>query len=290
MPTTMEVGVRLPYGPLQPRRLLDQIQRLPAVEGDYPLRWLEGVTWEPTACVVPLLVDDETDCVPVDLSDNLTPRDCETWLTQNPFRLRDAFVRSVMTYPSINEDLVTMYLRQLSAAFAHELLDGVGGTHSLQSSATAPNNVAFGAAASTPAQGLRTLEEELATRMQGAVGYIHVPPGMLGRLVMEAGLFLVGDHWETPSGNVVISDAGYVNPPAPGGGTASTAANDWVYASGPVFFEATAPTDFSAFVGKTGGAHDATPWNRNVVTSYLSGYGILVFDPCPVTAVLIAYT
>lgn len=289
MPTALYVGVQLPYGPLQPRRLLDIISRLPAVEGGYDLRWLDGVTWEPKACNVTLDVDTETDCVPADL--DAVARECIAWETQTAFRIQDAFERSPgFSDVSVNDDLPTLYMRQISATFAKELITGAGSTISLSSEASAPSNVAFGAAASTPTFGLRALEETIASRMKGGVGYIHVPPGMLGRFVMEAGVRLNGDHYETPSGNIVISDAGYVNPTAPAGGTASTAANDWVYASGPVWYNSTGPTDFEGFEGKTGGANDATPWNRNRITTWLAGYGILVFDPCPVTAVLIAYT
>lgn len=291
MPATMEVGLRrstLPLGPLQPRRLLDIIERLPPTEGD-PTKWLQGVTWEPWPCRG-MTIRSESDCEPGNLNTQVSFEECQDWVVQNPFRLTDAMRRVALDYTSLlmSDRLETRYNRQMSAAFARELILGAQSTMSLQSVATDPAGVAFGAAAVSIRLGMEVLEQEIATRLQGGVGYIHCPPGMLGGFVMVCGVYLNGDHWETPAGNVVISDAGYVDPTPPVGlGAASTETSDWVYASGPVFFESTAPITYEAFSEYPSAQ---TPWNRNIMDDIIAGYGILVFDPCPVTAVLISYT
>jgi hypothetical protein len=290
----------LPPPFLQPRRLLDIIEQLPKMDDDggNPLRWLEGVTWPPFICKQ-LHVDNEALCTYSGdgLNDTIvTAETCATWSTQTPFRLIDAFQAFTLEYSFAEAEamLAASYGRLTSAAFARELLGGGSGSTSLSDVATAPAELAFGAAAKID-RVLAALESEIALRMQGSVGYIHIPPGLLAEAVSFYGLQLVNNHWETPAGNIVISDAGYYEPPAPSGGGSSAAdGEDWVYASGPVFFEATAPlfvgVGSETFVGKTGGLHDTTPWNRNVFEQFVAGYGILVFDSCPVTAALATYT
>lgn len=290
MPTGMKLKIALPIPGPQPRRLLETIPRLPPIEDRNAARWLEGVTWEPWECRM-LTVGHEDDCgTGADLG-SIVPAVCQTAVSQVPFRIADAYKMSVL-----NENLDEIGLRQtarynlqISAIFAHELIAGSGtGVMSLSNQATPPNGAAFGAAAVTTWYGLQVLEEEIAERLQGGIGLIHTPPGLLGRFVMESGVHLNAlNQWETPAGNIVIADAGYMNPVQPtGGGGASAVTTDWVYASGPVFFEATMPILLDpAFVGGT----TAAAWNRDIVQQFVEGYGILVFDPCPVTAVLVTY-
>jgi len=95
--------------------------------------------------------------------------------------------------------------------------------------------------------------------------------------------------WETPSGNIVISDAGYVNPPPPLGEIASTGAEDWVYASGPIFYETSEPSLFGLSQGLMAGSAAVSPWDRNTIVQWLTAYGILVFDTCAISAILVSY-
>jgi len=301
MPANLEVGLRrttLPMGPLQPRRLLDIIQRLPATEGGNSMRWLEGVTWEPFTCGPTLLAIDEATCStdPPDLDaayvDALgAVQTCAAWKSQTPFQIIDGFNASTLDYTAgeVGDRLIAMYNREISAAFARELLSGNGSSdRSLSNEAVAPAELAFGAAVPLK-RALSALESHLALTLQGVVGYLHVPPGLLAEAVLTYGLRLVDGHWETPAGNIVISDAGYAEPPNPGGGAVADG-EDWIYSSGPIFYESTAPVNLTAFEGGTGGANDTTPWNRNRFTEWLVGYGILVFDDCGVSAALASYT
>lgn len=279
-----KTAIPLPLGPQQPRRLLDAILPLPSSPDDSnPNRWLDGVTWDPWPCRA-LTVDAEDVCTADTL--DVTPDECDAWLTQTPFRISDAARASLLAYSQeeIGVRLVAVYNRTISAAFASELISGAAsGGHSLSSTATAPNGAAFGSAATPIWNAIAVLEEEIAERLQGGVGYIHLPPGLLAQAVKAYGVKLnaVG-MWETPAGNIVISDAGYMNPLEPTGQAASGVADDWVYASGPIWYAATVPT-------LIGDGAETVDFTRNRFTRYVAGYGILVFDPCPVTAVLTSY-
>jgi hypothetical protein len=280
MPTGLQAVIRLPAARRQPRRLLDVLDRLPGVEGN---RWLEGVTWQPTACRA-LTVEGGDDCSNFDF--NVVPDECEAAVTQDPFRVSDAFKAATldMIYSEVDEMLASRFNLQVSASFASELLSGAAsGGMSLSSEASAPNGAAFGVGATPIWNALAILEEEIAERLQGGVGYIHLPPGLLSQAVSECELTLNTDgQWETPVGNIVISDAGYINPPPPTGEGASSGAEDWIYASGPVWFESTVPI----LIGQ---GSETLTLSENTFTQYIAGYGILVFDPCPVTAVLVSY-
>lgn len=282
---------QLPAGRLQPRRLLDQIEQLPKIDDDHPLRWLEGLTWAPFICKT-MYADSEGLCTPNNIDDTITtPDECVAWVTQTPFRLVDAFNATTLeyTFDEVGNMLESSYNRLISAAFAKELLGGGGSfDRSLSGEATAPAELAFGAAVKVE-RALSALESEIALRMQGTVGYIHIPPGLLAEAVMRYGVYLVGDHWETPGGNIVISDAGYYAPPPPSGGSAATDGEDWIYASGPVFYESTAPVLFGGSSSLEGSTTEL-PLNRDRFTQFIAGYGILVFDTCPVTAALATYT
>jgi hypothetical protein len=292
----MEMPITLPVGAVQPRRLVDIISRLPPGADPNPLRWINGVSWEPWQCYA-LVVDSDDDCDPLqgDMPVGLTPHECVNHLVQKSFRINDAMKMTLLDPAAVTvpEVMVLRYNMQIGATFAAELLsaDGSGG-YGLANVATAPNGAAFADPPSSPAYGLQVLEQEIAERLQGGVGIIHCGPGILSRLVAECGVRLnLNNVWETPAGNIVISDAGYINAPEPTGGAISGEGSDWMYASGPVWFEATSPMAIGigreTLEGKD--ENSTTPWDRNTIVQYLQGFGILVFDPCPVTAVLVGF-
>lgn len=286
MAQNVEVHITGPRYEVQPRRLIDIAARLSHGDRD-PQRWIDGVTWEARQCRT-LVADNETSCDPEEMPAGLTPGECETWETQTAFRLSDAWTVSTLDVAEANSDLEAFYDIVVGAAFASELLSGAAsGGMSLSNTATAPTGQAFTDPAEKIETGLMILEAEIAERLQGAVGWIHASQAVHNRLVAKAAVRLENGQWRTPAGNIVITDAGYLNPPKPtAGGPGSGAATDWMYASGPVLFESTQPTTYQALAGTA----VTTPWNRNKVTTYLTGYGILVFDPCPVTAVRVGFT
>lgn len=270
--------------PLQPGRLLDIIPRIPPelLDPTNPLRWLVGVAWEPIPCGG--LTASAADGPCLDHDATATLRTCSEPETQKPFRLEDAYRSSVLNEsPGEIDQRLMLTWETLSAGFAKELLSGAAsGGVSLSSTATAPTNIAFGAAAVSIEAAMSEIENELAERLFGRLGYIHVPPGLLSQAVSIYGVQPgPNGSWVTPAGNVVISDAGYVNAAAPSGQAASAAGSEWLYGSGPVLYNVSDP-----FI-RDASSYDLT---RNTMTRYMEGYGILVFDSCPVTAVLASYT
>lgn len=273
---------RRPVTPVPRGRLLDVLSRFD-VPGNVSDRWLGGVTWTPTECLDLLLTDVEV-CNRVDLTDN--PRDCVAPITQSAFNVYDAFQGSTLEYTreEIEEEITYRMPTLVSAAFATELISGAtSGGRGLADDAHAPTEAAFGTVLPVW-QALAALESDLARTIGGAQGVIHLPPGMLAQGVTEYGFRLENGQYETPLGHKVVADAGYVDAAAPNGQVASGAGEDWVYASGPVEYQMTEPMTINGPEMASG--FDRT---RNTLTMFREVAGILVFDPCPVVAVLATY-
>lgn len=288
--TGMESVISLPLGPASPRRLLDFARPLPGTLNAHgqteAARWLQGVKWNPWPCTG-LAAGAPHDCDTETLA--AITQTCETAETQVPFVVRDAIKMSTLEY---NDTEVEAMLRarwdlMVSAAFASELVSGAASSgKSLRSEAVgnAPADIAYGSAAVTISKAVAVLEDHLASKIVGQRGVIHLPPGLLTLAVTECDLVLGdGGFWETPNGNYVIADAGYNGTLGPTGQAAASALEGWVYASGMVYVASTAPIAM-------GGNEDAPFLRRNEIHEWLQGYGILVFDPCPVSAVLANYT
>lgn len=262
-----------------PRRLLSAIDTFEA-EG---LKWLmNGVTWEPMPCRGLTVVAQDDPCVAVTSTN--PDYTCLPYVTQTPFRLYDAFSGSAMDFEmaEIEARLRERLPVMASDAFAHELISGdAGSTMSLSSEAHAPDDVAFGDTV-TPRYAMSVLEAELARQLHGRQGLIHLTPGMLGQVVVDYGLEREGDHWVTPIGNKVITDSGYVDMDPPEGESDAAAGQDWAYASGPVTYQSNEPS-------LVGDAEFSFDRSTNKMLRWMDMFGILVFDPCPVTAVLVAY-
>lgn len=276
MTTNMESPVTLPAPQSLPRRLLDVA---PKLDG----RWMLGVTWNPRPCRGLLAIPSD-DCG-VETLDAIT-RVCETAVVQPPFQIIDALKGTTLdwTLAEVDEMLLANFGLTVSAAFATELITATASSGmGLSTEAHAPNGAAFGSAATPIWNALAILEEELAENRPGQVGYIHLTPGLLAQAVTSYGVSVgASGQWETPVGNIVISDSGYISPAQPTGQAAASTAEDWVYSSGPVAWQA---SDAEGL----GVNHEAYDMTRNTIHRWISGYGILVFDPCPVSAVLASY-
>jgi hypothetical protein len=165
---------------------------------------------------------------------------------------------------------------------ASELLSGAAsGGMSLSSEATSPADVPFGWPALSPGDALTVLEEELATRLNGLQGMIHVSPGLLAQLTVMGGTTREGDMWLTQTGHVVVADAGYAGAPAPSGEATAAVGECWAYASGPVFYASDDPRLLGA------DNQEIVNMSRNIRRRFGMAHGLLVFEPCPVTAVLV---
>jgi hypothetical protein len=277
----MPPAVVLPNQKRQPRLLLDIATPLPPVEGNgNPNRWLEGVTWQPLDCLgisttAPEPCED-------DLFGETWTIDCTEWGTATPFRIQQAFQGSTLNFNDpqwVAERLQSNYERTVSAAFGQRLTVALGAV------ATAPEQgQAFADAAISVEDAIGVLESTIADRLNGGVGYIHIPPLLLGRAVVTSGLQIVDGHFETPAGNIVISDAGYDQATAPtGGGRADM--TDWIWSSGEIFYAKTLPDVFDPTYNDETTDESPTAWQRNQYEQWISGYGLLVFDACAVSGV-----
>lgn len=290
MTTGMEFVVRLPLPGTHSRRLLDVIKRIPGTdtpEGQAAgnnMRWLNGVKFEPWPCRK-LQAIASADCSEETLA--AITAVCEPAITQKTFQIIDALKASTLEW---TVEMLDAYLglraqTMMSSVFASELISGTASTgYSLSGSAHAPDDIAFGAAAKPVWEVLAALESELADSIPNQQGLIHMPPGLMSTAVTSYGLSPNANGvFETVNGNLVVSDSGYYQPKQPTGQPAPSAGTDWIYASGPVFYQA---TDFMGL----GIGSETYNFSRNTINRWISGYGILVFDPCPVTAALATYS
>lgn len=226
-------------------------------------------------------------CVDTDPTTATVPAvDCNDWIEQRPFRVYDVMDVSVFDWNTLGVEAMMMermrYIQ--SALFAQELIDGVGATGvSLSNTATAPTDVAFGVATGLT-RAVAVIENELALRLMGRQGVIHMTPGMLLQAVTPCGLEEDGTTgvWTTPNDTIVVADAGYVNALGPTGNTGSAAGTDWIYGSGEIFYASTTPE----LIGTLTQSFSIT---RDQVRRFIEGYGLLAFEACPVTAILANY-
>jgi len=290
MATGMEYVIQLGAPEPAPRRLLDVIQRIPGLQNPdeqaagNELRWMNGVKFEPWSC------RNLTAVAAADCSDETLAAItavCEPSQTQKVFQIIDAMKASTLewTIEILDAYLGMRFQRMVSAVFASELISGAASSGmALSKSAHAPDDIAFGAAAKPIWEVMAALESELAQHLPNQRGLIHLPPGLLSTATMSYGCMLNAQgFYETPNGNIVIADSGYQQPTQPTGQPAPSAGTDWVYASGPVWYE------MSDFVG-LGVGSETYNFSRNTINRWVSGYGIVVFDPCPVTAALATYS
>lgn len=284
-PTGLEVVVELPRGPMQPRRLLDVTEGIPGANDGGTARWMNGVRWRAWPCRDLTIASPGTPCDSEILEATAEDlrgdgEECTDWLIQVPFRIDDAIINNVLedTDQSYSrERIVDRYNQQISAAFASELISGVGsGGTSLSAVATEPESHPFGTAVPL-VEALAHLEDEIGRRLKGAAGFILLPPGALSAAI-GFGTTFDGQFWRTPAGNYLVSDAGFVDATEPDSETAAADGEAWIYASGQIFVESTLPKVL-----------DSIDIDVNEFMLRNVGHGIIVFDPCPVTAVLAEY-
>lgn len=265
--------------------LLDVARPL-MLDGGQNERWLgHGLSFLQRPCRGGYISNTDA-CVDTDpTTDVVVAVDCDDWIEQRPFRIYDVMDVSSFDWNILDvETMLTERMRYIqSALFAKELIDGVGSTgFSLSATATAPTDVAFGSATAL-VRAMAVLENELALRLMGRQGVIHMTPGMLlqaaGPCTLTQG---PGGVWTTPNGTIVVADPGYVNALGPTGNTGSAAGTDWIYGTGEVFYASTTPELLGTLT-------QSFTMSRNQVRRFIEGYGILAFEACPVTAVLANY-
>jgi hypothetical protein len=288
----MVVPVVLPHNKLQPRRLLDIATPLPPVEGNgNSQRWLEGVTFDhPDGCGDLTVAEADDPCASEAVS-TVSPLGCGDWTEVTPFRISLLFQAKILTMGETAayaaQRLEADYRRMLSAFFAIQLVQGGNGA-ALVDLATAPTQgQAFADAAVPVYQAIGILDSTIADRLHGGMGYIHMPPLLMGRAVREAGVCLEADgNYYTACGNLVICDAGYDTNPAPNG-TAPADMNGWIYSSSEVFWETTAAKLFDATLhhDQTSPVTTSAGFKKNQFEQLIEGYGVILTDECAVSAV-----
>ena len=177
--------------------------------------------------------------------------------------------------------LADRFAEMTSWIFADVLTSIVAGVNTLPSAASAPAGIAFGSAATPLYSTLGVIEAEFGERMYGRSGFIHLTPGLLANAIENYGVEWRDGRYRTPVGNVVVVDPGFYNADAPTGQAAAAATEEWVYATGQIAYQ-TSDLDLQEARQRPGADH-------NTITAFAQAHGILVFDSCPVTAVLTSY-
>lgn len=282
MPIVLNEGI--------PRRMRPRGLLLPAINTFDGARegnangWLDGVAFLPRLC-------SPTNIVALDPCANNfielpAVSNCQPWVTQYPFNMVDTLSGKATSFTGsdLGQLLEQREEEMRSWAFAKALIGPIitANTHTLSTDAHNPSTP-FGAAISLT-RAIAVLERDLANSLHGAQGYIHVPPSILHQIHAAGWLDLDGDVWRLPSGTIVVSDAGYEGAPPPtGGGATATQFEAWLYASGPIEYQY-----FSwGLVGDN--PNQYTNIRTNALERFMQSMGILIFDPCPVTAVLATY-
>lgn len=129
---------------------------------------------------------------------------------------------------------------------------------------------------------LHAIEVGLADILDGGMGMIHMPAGLLAILQADGGLHFDDDHRPyTATGHLIVADAGYLG--------ASPATQDvvageiWMYGSGPVFAKYDDVYRFKTDDGDH--LSNALLTNKNEIK--VETYGIALFEPCSVVAAVV---
>lgn len=254
--------------------LIDASPEIPAAELQGSRWLLAGVTWVGFDCsnIETTTEDGCTALEPLDFARGFG----DSIYTHQTFMLWDAIRCSDLSVePSVLRDRVEMKLTVLaSAGMASELMTGAA---SADRSFTT-DALSLGNTAETIRVGFAKLEAHLASKLNGAVGMIHVPPGVLTLANADSIISMGADGlFRTATGHIVIGDAGYSGTATPDGATAASSSQAWLYASGIVRH---AITDIK---GLREAEENLT--ERNTESFYGHRYGVVVYDSCAVGAV-----
>jgi hypothetical protein len=244
-----------------------------------PNRWaFDGVTFVPYGCDT---LPQELGVDPCDDADSDEAGDApnpEAVVTFPPFRFK-ARVRCTdlsMTPEELSKYLDVQWESEVSPIIAEQVMAGVWNS-------AAPTLISEAVDVSQanmaqPMEAVGAVEDGLADAWRGSVGMIHMPPSVLFQV--RSVLTFQDGRYYTPSGHVVVADAGYqAGSPASGVVTTNTA---WIYGSSPVHFLYQTP-NWSGFDWEN------IDFTRNEITMRVDGIAIAVFEPCSVVASLVNY-
>ena len=237
-----------------------------------PNRWaFDGVNFVSVGCdfqVNPAALDP---CDPVTVEDSTPPGMADS-VTFPPFAFHVvvAWPANCLEYSEVEKHVMEAMQAELSKIFAEQVMWGYWNS-AAESLVTAATEVT-----STPIdssiEAVAAVEEGLATYWHDAVGMIHVSPGVLFEISPH--LEFADNRFYTPSGHIVVADAGYSGSAASG---TTTSGISWVYGSSPVHYKYFTPN-------WSGEWWENFDFRRDEYRVRIDGVGIAIFEPCSVVA------
>lgn len=212
------------------------LQAVPGLVDGGETRWAWGFNFEPETCAAGGAVN--LDCHGD--TEQLTATARPPVVDGDPFVVWSADRCSALgNLGTRSAEFAARALRSLQASqsfvVAHELWTGtIAKANALAnewltspaSDVLSPTGVAM-----TPVGALACLEQGLGNCGMGRRGLIHVSPQLLTHLVADFAVRLQGDLWLTPTGNIVVADAGYDGSAPDNLEPTATGASQWAYAT-----------------------------------------------------------
>lgn len=276
----MPVPINFPSPPLLTEaQFLAVVPGLAALAADND-RWrLDGVTWSSRSCE-DLAGASDIGCDATTLNKLATEtrgaEDYPAQPVQLGFLVWDAIRCSTLSndYERMVAEGAEKFALWVGSVIAEEAITAAASTGAgLASSATVL------AGQNTVVAAVGRLEQWLGTVIGNGRGYLHMSQLVLAHAVAEGVVEMRDGGYRTPSGHVVVADAGYQHAVmVPDGEPAPIADEPWIFATGPVFVRATTPEPLTNY------AHEAILFSENVIDVITEAYAIVVFEPCAVAA------
>ena len=237
-------------------------------------RWEDGIKWQPEQCA-------GAGRISIDACDTLDPvaaASTPAEATSHPFLVYAG--ETCSTFGINARDWNGRARRQLlatrSAQIAAELEGGsLGGDGLALTDATSD---VLTTSPVDPVHALALLEAGLANYLAGRQGMVHVTPQLLTHLAAEGAVRLEGNFYTSPSGHLIVADAGYTGA-RPSGAGANYAAQ-WAYGTavvalrfGPIVFN---PRTLDLAQGLL----EAMDRSTNTVTVIAEQTVVIQLDPC----------
>ena len=283
--TGIEKDINLP-GPMGRERgtLLSAMQPIPPdelVARNVTRGWF-GVEWLPWGTG-----NISVDAIDCDVVYDFSARELPDLLVQPAFLMWDALKCSTLSSESewLRGRVVDNLNVYASAAFAAELSTGTAsGGLAISGDATYTPTI-ISATAVDVGRGIAELEDHLADVLHGAIGMIHLTPGLLALAVGDGYVEWRDGQYRTPSGHVVVGDAGFDGTATPFGSTAATSAQAWIYATSMVWY---AISGINTTDILTDDQHD-TDILHNLNRPIAKRYGLLTWDPSATGAIKVTF-
>jgi len=283
--TGIEKDINLP-GPMGRERgtLLSAMQPIPPdelVARNVTRGWF-GVEWLPWGTG-----NISVDAIDCDVVYDFSARELPDLLVQPAFLMWDALKCSTLSSESewLRGRVVDNLNVYASAAFAAELSTGTAsGGLAISGDATYTPTI-ISATAVDVGRGIAELEDHLADVLHGAIGMIHLTPGLLALAVGDGYVEWRDGQYRTPSGHVVVGDAGFDGTATPFGSTAATSTQAWIYATSMVWY---AISGINTTDILTDDQHD-TDILHNLNRPIAKRYGLLTWDPSATGAIKVTF-